>query len=51
MLRLDGSYAAPGYMKPEGIVVYHTAAKQMFKVTIENDEQPKGTHDLRSPNH
>jgi hypothetical protein len=42
MLRLDGSYAAPGYMKPEGIVVYHTAAKQMFKVTIENDEQPKG---------
>lgn len=29
-------------MKPEGIVIFHTAARQMFKVTIENDESPKG---------
>lgn len=42
-LRGHGSYAAPGFMKPEGIVVYHTAANQMFKVTIEGDEKPKGS--------
>lgn len=41
-LRDHGSVAAPGYMKPEGIVVYHTAAKTMFKVTLEKDEAPKG---------
>ena len=40
-LRKFGSMAAPGYMRPEGIVVYHTAANTMFKVTLENDEQPK----------
>ena len=37
-----GSVAAPGYMKPEGVVVFHKAAGQMFKKTLENDEQPKG---------
>lgn len=37
-----GSVAAPGFDKPEGVVVYHTAAKQLFKVTLENDDQPKG---------
>ncbi len=37
-----GSMAAPGFMKPEGVVVFHTAARQMFKVTIEKDESPKG---------
>ena len=42
-LRIDGSEAAPGYMKPEGIVVYHTAARTMFKVTLEGDEKPKGS--------
>lgn len=42
LLATFGSRAAPGFMKPEGIVVFHTAANNMFKVTIENDEQPKG---------
>lgn len=37
-----GSVAAPGYPMPEGIVVYHTAAGQMFKVLLENDNVPKG---------
>lgn len=37
-----GSYAAPGYDDPEGIIVYHTAANQMFKVTCKDDEKPKG---------
>lgn len=41
-LRDLGSHAAPGFMSPEGIVVYHTAARQMFKVTLENDAAPKG---------
>jgi hypothetical protein len=40
-LRHYGSQAAPGFMKPEGIVIYHTAANQMFKVTLEKDESPK----------
>lgn len=38
-----GSYAAPDFMQPEGIVIYHTAARSMFKVTLENDEKPKGS--------
>lgn len=42
ILRLGGSYAAPGFMRPEGVVVYHTAANAYFKQTIEGDEKPKG---------
>lgn len=41
-LKSDGSYAAPGFMKPEGIVIWHDAAKVYFKKTIEGDEKPKG---------
>jgi hypothetical protein len=41
-LRELGSVAAPGFMKPEGIVIYHTASGQLFKVTLEKDEAPKG---------
>ena len=41
-LRLLGSLAAPGFMRPEGIVVFHTAANVGFKKTLEKDEQPKG---------
>lgn len=40
-LRAHGSYAANGFMKPEGIVVFHKAAGRCFKVTLENDEKPK----------
>jgi len=32
-----GSHAAPGFMDPEGVIVYHTAAKQYFKSTIKDD--------------
>lgn len=32
-----GSIAAPGFMKPEGICVYHTAARQVFKYTFNGD--------------
>ncbi len=40
-LRIAGSVAAPGFMKPEGIIVWHDAAQQLFKATIENDDAPK----------
>jgi hypothetical protein len=33
-----GSFAAPGFMDPEGIVIYHTAGGCLFKKTIRNDE-------------
>lgn len=42
LLREGGSVAAPGFMKPEGVVVYHVAAGQYFKQTIEKDAEPKG---------
>lgn len=41
-LRVNGSQAAPGFMRPEGIIIYHTAARLMFKKTIDKDDQPKG---------
>jgi hypothetical protein len=40
-LRNSGSHAAPGFMQPEGIVVFHTASRNLFKVTLERDEEPK----------
>lgn len=41
-LKTTGSFAAPGFVRPEGVVIYHQAAKQFFKKTIEKDDQPKG---------
>lgn len=40
-LKGHGSLAAPGFMNPEGVIVFHTAANSMFKVTCEKDEQHK----------
>lgn len=40
-LRSQGSLAAPGFMNPEGIVVFHTAGSILFKATLENDEKGK----------
>lgn len=42
LLELHGSRAAPGFMNPEGIVLYHTASGQLFKKTLERDSEPKG---------
>lgn len=36
-----GSVASKGFMKPEGIVVFHSAGNVGFKKTIEKDEMPK----------
>ena len=41
-LQRHGSAAALGFMKPEGIVVYHKAGNHMYKVTLEGDDLPKG---------
>ena len=41
-LRTLSSQAAPGFMKPEGIVIFHVAGNVAFKKTIEKDEEPKG---------
>ena len=40
-LKTGGSVAAPGFMKPEGVVIYHTAGNLYFKKTIVGDNQPK----------
>ena len=40
-LIVHGSDAVPGFMKPEGIVIYHKAGNLYFKKTIEKDDEPK----------
>jgi hypothetical protein len=49
LLRERGSMAVPGFMRPEGIVVYHTASRQMFKVTLERDDEWKGKRHEMTP--
>ena len=41
-LRTHGSKAVPGYMNPEGVVVFHKAGNLLFKVMLENDNEYKG---------
>lgn len=41
-LEAAGSQAAPGFMDPEGIVIYHAASRSLFKATLHGDEVPKG---------
>ena len=36
-----GSLASPGFMRPEGIVIYHTAGNVLFKKTFEDDDGKK----------
>lgn len=40
-LRRDGSHAAPGFDRPEGVIVYQVASKTYGKVLLENDDLPK----------
>ena len=37
-----GSVAAPGFTRPEGVVMYHKAAGMMFTATIDKDDERKG---------
>lgn len=41
VLKTLGSQAAPGYMNPEGIVMYHGRSGTMFKKTFDYDEAGK----------
>ena len=41
-LATQGSIAAPGFDKPEGIVCFHLAGNVGLKKTIEKDDEPKG---------
>lgn len=45
-LSVLGSVAAPGFMHPEGIVIYHTASRTMFKKTVEHDKVPKTSNKI-----
>ncbi len=40
-LRYTGSWASPGFMKPEGVVVFHTASQTPYKTFLENDDVHK----------
>ena len=40
-MKLTGSVAAPGFMKPEGVVVFHSAGNVGFKKTLDKDNLPK----------
>ena len=42
-LNNGGSQAAPGFMNPEGIVVFHVAGNVGFKMTLDNDGVPKSS--------
>lgn len=37
-----GSLAAPGFMKPEGIIIFHEPSRVSFKKTVEGDDTGKG---------
>lgn len=41
-LELGGSVASPGFMDPEGVIVWHVAGNFGMKRTIKKDEEPKG---------
>jgi hypothetical protein len=40
-LRRDGSIAAPGFSRPEGVVCFHVQGNFGLKKTLEKDEEPK----------
>jgi hypothetical protein len=40
-LKVFGSKASPGFMRPEGVVCYHVAGNVGFKKTIEKDDEYK----------
>lgn len=38
-LRREGSVAAPGFMKPEGVVLFHARSQQVFKAFVDDTEK------------
>lgn len=45
-LLIGGSVAAPGFMKPEGVVVFHTKSSQLYKKTLDKNDGHKGPQPL-----
>ena len=41
-LKETGSQAAPGFKRPEGVIVFLPASNHLYKVLAENDDVPKG---------
>jgi len=41
-LLANGSVASPGFMQPEGVVIYHVASKTSFKKTFDKNDGHKG---------
>ena len=41
-LRVNGSVASPGYMQPEGIVIYHSPSRNLYKMTLDKNDEHKG---------
>jgi len=44
-LKREGSKAAPGFMDPEGVIVYQSAGRCYFKKTIKGDAGGKGSEE------
>lgn len=42
-LHTKGSVASPGFMRPEGVVIYHSSSNQSFKVTLQGDGHKNGS--------
>lgn len=42
-LRVNGSRAVPGFMRPEGVVIYHIQGNCGFKKTLDKHDQHKGS--------
>lgn len=38
-LKKNGSVASPGFMNPEGVIVYHTSANHYFKVPFDKEHK------------
>lgn len=45
VLRAEGSQASPGFDRPEGVIVYHSASKQVYKAFVDPEDEaaPKGS--------
>jgi hypothetical protein len=48
-LRANGSCAAPGFMRPEGVIAFHVQGNLMFKATLERDDEWKGKTTAKEP--
>ncbi len=46
LLAATGSQASPGFMRPEGIVIYHAQANVLFKKTFDKDDAGKGREQI-----